>query len=171
AHVDRHRVIGADGTHRALLECAQEPRLERPRQIGNLVQQERAPVRLLKEARPRVVRVGEGPARMAEELALEEPLRYGRAVDCDERPGAPPAPVAAIAASRVPNAGITPTGTSGRLATMRSHSSSPLMRPILMSVRTASTSAVPRLSRAVSADVVHATSNPRPASRASSRAH
>src|SRR5207247_10460414 len=35
---------------------------------------------------------GEAPARMAEELALEEPLRYGRAVDRDERPGAPPAP-------------------------------------------------------------------------------
>src|SRR5882724_4891895 len=92
AHVDRDLVVRPDRAHRAFLDRAQKPRLERRRQVGDLVQEDRAPVRLLEEARARVVRVREGPARVAEELALEKPLGKRRAVEGHERPRAPPAP-------------------------------------------------------------------------------
>ncbi len=51
-----------------------------------------------------------------------------------------PARIAPTAVSRLPNAVTTITGTSGRLATMRSHSARPSMPRMRTSVTTTSTS-------------------------------
>ena len=64
----------------------QELGLQGERQLGDLVQVERALVRILELPGLAAVRTGEGAFLVAEELGLEQPLRYGRAVDLDERP-------------------------------------------------------------------------------------
>ena len=53
AHVERHLVVAADGPDAALLERAQQLRLERERQVADLVEEERAAVRLDEQARAR----------------------------------------------------------------------------------------------------------------------
>ena len=82
-----------------------------------------------------------------------------------------PTRIAAIAVSMLPNAVSIVTGTSGWLATIRSHSSRPFMPAMFTSVTTASTSAVPTASSAASADVLHVTSKPRCARSAASSLH
>ena len=69
--------------------------------------------------------------------------------------------MAATAVSRLPKAVMTTTGTSGRLATMRSHSSSPFMPRMLRSVTTTSTSASRSAASAAAGSVRHSvTSKP-----------
>src|SRR5438445_615160 len=153
AHVDRDLVVRPDRPHRALLEHAQEAR---PKPWASSTTRRR------RSTSQRSVRCSTARSSAITSASISTGLVTKSYA---------PTRMAAIAASRVPKAVITTTGRSGRLATIRSHSSSPLMRAILMSVRTTSTSAVARVSRAATADVVRATSNPRPASRTSRSAH
>ncbi len=85
-HVERHLAIRADRAHHALLQRAQELRLQRQRQLADLVEEQRAAVRLQEEAGARAARVGEGAPRVTEELALEQRLGNRGAVDRDEGP-------------------------------------------------------------------------------------
>jgi hypothetical protein len=68
-----------------LLQHAEELRLHRERHLADLVEQDRAAARRLEEPTVVLARAGERPAPMAEELALEQRLRQGGAVDGDER--------------------------------------------------------------------------------------
>ena len=52
---------------------------------ADLVEEERAAVRVLDQARPRRCRAGEGAARVAEQLVLEQRFGERRAVEGDER--------------------------------------------------------------------------------------
>src|SRR5690606_23368371 len=76
----------AEPAQRALLQDPQELHLGRERQLADLVEEERALVRLLEE--PSLVgdRVGERAAPVAEELALEERLGDRAAVHGHEAP-------------------------------------------------------------------------------------
>src|SRR5947207_1147015 len=68
----------------ALLEDAQELRLERQRHVGDLVQEQRAACGGLELADAPLDRAREGAALVAEELTLEELVRDGRAVERHE---------------------------------------------------------------------------------------
>ena len=72
-----------------LLEHAQELGLERRRDVADLVEEERAAVRQLEAADLLRDRPGEGALLVAEQLALQQVERDGRAVELDE--GAPAA--------------------------------------------------------------------------------
>ena len=78
AHVDRAQRVAADAPHLAALEHAQQLGLQRGRRVADLVEQQRAAVRLLEEPRSRLHRAGEGAALVAEELGLEQPRRRAR---------------------------------------------------------------------------------------------
>jgi hypothetical protein len=70
----------------------QELGLQRQRELGDLVQVDRAPLGVLELAGLPAVRPGEGALLVAEELGLEQAVRNRGAIDLDERP---------VAASRV----------------------------------------------------------------------
>src|SRR5438270_3439630 len=76
--------------HRALLQRAEELRLQVERQLDDVVEQERATVGQLEFPRAAArAGAGECPGLVAEELALEQLPRNRRAVDRDERAVAP----------------------------------------------------------------------------------
>ena len=89
ADIDLDGAAATDALELALLEHAQELRLQRQRNFAHLVEQERAVVRQLEAALAALRRTGERPALMAEKLALDQVLRNGRAVHLDERLAAP----------------------------------------------------------------------------------
>ena len=74
------------GSNSPLLQHAQQLRLQRERQLADLVEEERAAVGAARSG-PRACsrRAGERAAHVAEELALEQRLRDRRAVDRHER--------------------------------------------------------------------------------------
>src|SRR5439155_19376588 len=76
----------ADGTDLMLLEDAQPLRLQRGRDVADLVEEDRAAVGLREEAGCVGDGAGEGAADVPEELALEERLGERGTVDGDERP-------------------------------------------------------------------------------------
>ena len=78
AHVDPPRRAAAERTDLAVLHDAQELRLERQRQVLDLVEEERAAVGEPERTGSRVERAGERTARMPEELALGERSRGSR---------------------------------------------------------------------------------------------
>ena len=84
AHVDAQRTLAADAQELARLEHAQELRLGGRSHLADLVEEERALVRQLELAELLRVRVGERAALVAEELALEQRLGDGGAVQRDE---------------------------------------------------------------------------------------
>ena len=84
--VDRDRLRAADALERHLLEHAQQLGLDLQVDVADLVEEERAAVGLLEPADAVAVGAGERPLDVAEQLALEQALREGRAVDLDERP-------------------------------------------------------------------------------------
>src|SRR5690606_21279231 len=86
ADVDRTVLRLADAAHRLLLERAQQLRLDRGRQLADLVEEDRPAVGGLDRALARRGRAGERAARRAEELGLEEALGHRGAVDGDEGP-------------------------------------------------------------------------------------
>ena len=107
ADVERDLLTSPDRTDGALLEGAEQLGLEREGQVADLVEQQRAPVRLHEEARPRRARVGEGAPDVAEELALEELLGHGGAVDRHQRSVLPiPAPVERLGDDLLPGAAL-----------------------------------------------------------------
>ncbi len=102
AHVHLDLGPAAEAPDRARLEDAKELGLHRGVHLRDLVEEERALVRELEAAGPALERAGERALLVAEDLALEERLGNGRAVDGDERAraraarargwSAPPAP-------------------------------------------------------------------------------
>ncbi len=72
------------------LEQAQQLGLKRERKIANLVQKEGAGAGLLDQSGLVPQRAGERPARVPEQLALQEMVRDGPAVHGDKRTRAPP---------------------------------------------------------------------------------
>src|SRR5580692_8792752 len=85
ARVERNLHVASHGAHGALLERAEELRLNFEGHIANLVQKDRSAVRLDEETHSLRLGVGEGAANVAEEFALEERRRHRGAVDRDER--------------------------------------------------------------------------------------
>ena len=86
AHVDVDRPRAAEPLDLAVLQHAQQLRLQLERQLADLVEEDRAAVGQLEAAGLRRVRAGEGAALAAEQLALDQRRRQRRAVDDDERP-------------------------------------------------------------------------------------
>src|SRR5450432_2330546 len=90
-NVDRDRRRLAERDQLALLDGAQQLGLDRQRQLGDLVEEQRSPVRGPQVARAGALRAGEGTFAVAEQLRLRERLGERRAVERHERP-LPPAP-------------------------------------------------------------------------------
>ncbi len=88
-HVDRDRLRAADRKHRAFLQHAQQLRLHLRRELGDLVQEERAAAGQPEVAGSVPDRAGEGALGVAEELALEQRVGERGAVDGDEGSLAP----------------------------------------------------------------------------------
>ena len=88
AHVHAPRGRLADAPQLAFLDHAQQPELHRRRHLADLVQEDRAAVRLLEQPAAVRRRAGERAARVAEELGLQQRLRQRPAVLGDEGPGA-----------------------------------------------------------------------------------
>src|SRR5690606_27563267 len=82
--VDVDRLVVPEPPDLAFLDGPQQLRLERRRRLGDLVEEERPAVRLLEEALARADGAGERAAHVTEELALEQRLADGRAVDGHE---------------------------------------------------------------------------------------
>src|SRR2546428_121787 len=93
AHVDADRVGPAHALDRALLEHAQELRLELDRHVADLVEVERPPVGELELAELPLLRVRERAALVAEHLRLEERRRDRGAGHRHERAPGPAAVV------------------------------------------------------------------------------
>src|SRR5207249_10064841 len=73
-----------------ILQDMQEFGLEGEGKVGDLIEVDRPLVGVLELPRLPLVRSGEGPLFVAEQLRLEKPRRDGRAVDLDERATATP---------------------------------------------------------------------------------
>jgi hypothetical protein len=82
--VHRERTRRAHPLHLPELEGAQELRLEVERQLPDLVEEDGPAVRLLEGPLAQPVGAREGPLLVPEQLALDEGLGDGRAVDRDE---------------------------------------------------------------------------------------
>ena len=93
ADIDVDRARAAQPLDLALLQHAEQLGLELERQLADLVEQNRSPVRQLEAANLRRVRAGEGAALAPEQLALDEVGRQRRAVDDDHGTGAARAPL------------------------------------------------------------------------------
>ena len=84
--VDRHGLIAAERHDFVLLDDAQQSRLQRQRHVADFVEEQCSAAGLQDLAGPSVLRcVGEGAARVAEQLALDQRFRNRGAVDGDER--------------------------------------------------------------------------------------
>jgi hypothetical protein len=88
AHVDLAALVLADAPDLPLLQRSQELDLHARRNLADLVEQQRPAVGGLEQARPILRRARERAPRVAEELAFEQGLGDGAAVDCDKRPAA-----------------------------------------------------------------------------------
>src|SRR5208282_4930163 len=84
--VDRLFLGRADRAHRLLLQRAEEARLHLLRELADLVEEDRAPLRLAEEPLAVAVGAGERSPHVSEELALEQVRRDRRAVDAKEGP-------------------------------------------------------------------------------------
>ena len=85
ADVDAPGVVFAHPPDLALRERAEELRLHLERQLADLVEEHRPPVRRLEGADARLMRAGEGALRVTEELALHQVRGNRAAVDDHER--------------------------------------------------------------------------------------
>jgi hypothetical protein len=75
--------VRAQALQLAALQHAQQLGLHGQRELADLVQEQRALMRLLELAAALAQRSREGPAHMAEQLALDQVVGQGRAVDAD----------------------------------------------------------------------------------------
>ncbi len=91
--VDRDRLRAPQPLHRALLERAQQLGLGRRRELGDLVEEQRAAAGRLEAAGAGGDRAGVGALLDPEQLRFEQRLGHRRAVDRDERPARPRAVV------------------------------------------------------------------------------
>ena len=78
--------MAADALHFALLQDAQQLDLQLRRQLGDFVEEDRAPVRHLETPGARLDGSGERTALMPEQLRLGDPERDRAAVHAHERP-------------------------------------------------------------------------------------
>src|SRR5258706_4183383 len=85
AHVDALASLSAHGHHFLILDGAQDFRLRVRAHVPDFIEEQRASGRLAQAAHGRSIRTGECAAFVTEELALEKPVRQGRAVDADHR--------------------------------------------------------------------------------------
>ena len=85
AHVDRFFRRGADSAHAPLLDRAQQLDLHRQRQVGHLVEHQRAAVGGLKKAVALVDGAGKGALAVAEKLGLHQGFGNCAAVHGNER--------------------------------------------------------------------------------------
>ena len=85
ADVDLDRLRPADARHDTVLQHAQHLRLRGEAHVADLVQEERASVRLLELSRAIRDRAGERALHVTEQLALDQLRRNRRAVHLDER--------------------------------------------------------------------------------------
>src|SRR5262249_7915238 len=106
ARVRPNGVAPTDPGELALLEHAEQLRLESERQLADLVEEERASRRRLELADAPLGRPGEGAALVAEELALEELVRDRGAVERDERPAPAGMVVEGLRDQLLPGAGL-----------------------------------------------------------------
>src|SRR5262249_47443764 len=84
-HVDDGiMLLTADTTNHAVLDDAQQLRLQRQRHLGELVEEERSTVRHLEQTGFVAVGASERALAMSEHLGLEQLLRHRRAVDGHE---------------------------------------------------------------------------------------
>jgi hypothetical protein len=120
-HVDRDRLARADRQDRPALEHAQELGLQLERQLGDLVEEQRAAVGELNSGPGDVLDgAGERALGVAEQLALEQVGRQRRAVDRAERPGGRgEQPCSARATSSLPEPVSPRTSTVSSLAATR----------------------------------------------------
>ena len=88
-HVRLHRSGAAEPGELPLLQHAQQLDLRRRRHLAHLVEQQHAAGRHLDLAGLALVRAREGAALVPEQFRLEQVFRQRRAVDGDERAGAP----------------------------------------------------------------------------------
>src|SRR6516165_10840387 len=84
-HVGADRLVPPDALERLLLEHAQHLGLGGQRHVADLVEEEGAAVALLELTDAAAVGAGEGALLVAEQLALQEALRDGRAVEGQKR--------------------------------------------------------------------------------------
>ena len=88
ARVDIDQRVPPHASEAKVLEHMEKLGLKGERQLGDLVQIDRALVGILELPRLPPVRAGEGPLLVAEELGLEQPRRDRGTVDLDERTAA-----------------------------------------------------------------------------------
>ncbi len=86
-------LLGADPADHAVLDDAQQLGLQRHRHLGQLVEEERAAVGGLEQARLVAIGAGKGPLPVPEHLALEEGLGQRGGVDRHQLAAGPPAVV------------------------------------------------------------------------------
>src|SRR2546425_3275706 len=85
ARVDIDQRVSPHASEAKVLEHVEELGLKGERQLGDLVQVDRALVGILELPQLPPVRAGEGPLLVAEKLGLEQPWRDRGTVDLDER--------------------------------------------------------------------------------------
>ena len=85
AHVGPDRLVAADALERLLLQQPQHLGLQGQRHVADLVEEQGAAVALLELADAAAVGAGEGALLVAEQLALQQVLRDGGAVERQER--------------------------------------------------------------------------------------
>ncbi len=90
-HIDAEGLLAAHALDRALLERAQQLRLQLRRHVADLVEEEGAAVGQLELAELALLGVGEGAPLVTEELGFEQRPRNGRRRHRDERPPRAPA--------------------------------------------------------------------------------
>ncbi len=88
AAIGLDRVRSADSLESAVLKHAQQLGLHSQGHLADFVEEQSASLGQLEPAFLLAIGAGEGPAFVAEELALEQVLRQGRTVDGDQRPAA-----------------------------------------------------------------------------------
>ena len=89
AHVGADDIVPAHAGEGAVLQDAQQFALHRHRHLADLVEEERAAVRLFEAPDALGAGAGERSLLVTEQLALEEIFRNGRAIDGEERPVVP----------------------------------------------------------------------------------
>jgi hypothetical protein len=107
---------GPHAQEAAGLEHAQQLDLQLERHLGDLVEEQRAAVRALEEARMVAVGTGEAALLVAEDLAFHEVGRDGAAVDREEWVAAPRAHSCSVLAASslpLPLSPVTSTGDAG----------------------------------------------------------
>src|SRR2546423_9672826 len=85
ANVDRDRLLATEPLNAAFLQHAHQLHLCAWRHVADLVQEQRAAIRLLETADSPQFGPGESAAFVAEEFAFEQGFRNRRAIDRDER--------------------------------------------------------------------------------------